>query len=70
MYACCHLSGVRLFVTLWTDYTAHQALLSMEFSRQEDWSRLPYPLPEIFLTRELIEPMSRVSCIDRQVLYH
>ena len=24
---------------------AHQAPLSMEFSRQEDWSRLPFPTP-------------------------
>ena len=35
------LSCVRLFVTLWT--VAHQAPLSMEFSRQEYWSGLPCP---------------------------
>ena len=34
------LSHVRLFVTLWT--VAHQAPPSMEFSRQEYWSGLPY----------------------------
>ena len=33
------LSRVRLFATPWT--VAHQALPSMEFSRQEYWSRLP-----------------------------
>ena len=33
-----------LFVTLWI--VAHQAPLSMEFSRQEDWSGLPFPSPE------------------------
>ena len=27
------------------DYTAHQAPLSMEFSRQEYWSGLPFPSP-------------------------
>ena len=32
-------SCVRLFATLWT--VAHQALLSMGFSRQEYWSGLP-----------------------------
>ena len=32
---------VQLFVTLWP--VACQALLSMEFSRQEHWSRLPCP---------------------------
>ena len=34
---------VQLFVTLWT--VAHQASLSMEFSRQEYWSGLPFPSP-------------------------
>ena len=33
------LSRVQLFVTLWT--VAHQAPLSMGFSRQEYWSGLP-----------------------------
>ena len=37
------LSHVRLFVTAWT--AAHQAPLSMEFSRQEYWSGLPCPAP-------------------------
>ena len=27
------------------DYVAHQVLLSMEFSRQEYWSGLPFPSP-------------------------
>jgi len=27
------------------DYIAHQTLLSMEFSRQEYWSGLPFPSP-------------------------
>ena len=34
---------VQLFVTPWT--VAHQALLSMGFSRQEYWSGLPFPSP-------------------------
>ena len=37
------LSRVRLFVTPWT--VARQAPLSMEFSRQKYWSRLPLPPP-------------------------
>ena len=52
------LSHVQLFVTLWT--VAHQASLSMEFSRQEYWSRLPFPT-----SRKLpdpgIEPASLAS---------
>ena len=38
------LSRVRLFATLRT--VAHQASLSIEFSRQEYWSGLPLPSPE------------------------
>ena len=37
------LSRVQLFATLWT--VARQAPLSMGFSRQEDWSGLPFPSP-------------------------
>ena len=40
---CESLSRVRLFVTPWT--VAHQAPLSMGFSRQEYWSGLPWPPP-------------------------
>ena len=40
---CCfsHLSHVQLFVTPWT--IIHQVPLSLRFSRQEYWSRLPFP---------------------------
>ena len=38
-----HFSHVWLFGTLGT--VARQAPLSMEFSRQEHWSRLPFPSP-------------------------
>ena len=37
------LSHVRLFATPWT--IAHQAPLSMGFSRKEYWSRLSFPSP-------------------------
>ena len=38
------LSRVRLFATPWT--VAYKAPLSMEFSRQEYWSGLPFPSPD------------------------
>ena len=38
-----HFSRVQLFATQWT--VAHQAPLSMGFSRQEHWSGLPCPPP-------------------------
>ena len=37
------LSHVQLFLSLWT--VAHEALLSMGFSRQGYWSVLPFPSP-------------------------
>ena len=37
------------FVTPWT--VAHQAVLAMEFSRQEYWSGFPFPSP-----RDLPDP--------------
>ena len=43
---CQLLSHVQLFVTLWT--VAHQAPLSMGFSRQEYWRELPFPSPGDF----------------------
>ena len=52
------LSGVRLFVTPWT--IACQAPLSMEFSRQEYWSMLPFPTPGN-LPNPRIKPISLAS---------
>ena len=49
------LSRVRLFATLWT--LARQDLLSMGLSRQEYWSKLPFP-PIGDLPDPTIEPMS------------
>ena len=43
MHAISCFSHVRLFATLWT--AARQAPLSMEFSRQEHCSGLPFPTP-------------------------
>ena len=51
------VSHVQLFATPWT--VAHQASPSMEFSRQEYWSRLPFPSPED-LPDPGIEPRSPV----------
>ena len=44
-----HFSRVRLFVIPWT--IVHQAPLFMGFSREEYWSRLPFPSPGVFLTQ-------------------
>ena len=61
------LSCVQLFETPWT--VAHQAPLSMEFSRHEYWSGLPF-LPPGYLPDPGIKHVSYVSCIDRWILYH
>ena len=48
----------------WT--AAHQAPLSMGFSRQEYWSGLPFPSPE-----DLPHPgINQVSCTERRTLYY
>ena len=52
----CVLSYVQLFATL----LACQALLSMEFPRQEYWSGLPFPPPGALSDPE-IEPVSPSS---------
>ena len=52
------LSHVQLFLTLWT--VARQAPLSMEFSRQECWSSLPFP-PAGDLPNPGMEPTSPES---------
>ena len=58
------LSHVQLFATSWI--AAHQVPLSIKFSRQEFWSRLPFPssgdLPHQGLKLGLLH------C--RQILYH
>ena len=51
VYVLSCFSRVQLFVTLWI--VACQAPLSMGFSRQQYWSRLPCPPPWIFQTQEL-----------------
>ena len=61
----CH---VLLFATLWT--VAHQGPLSMRFSKQEHWSRLPCPPPGD-LPNPGIKPTSLTFPVfGRCVLYH
>ena len=67
MYLCsCVFSHVQLFVTPWA--VAHQVPLSMEFSRQEYWSRLPFPSPGD-CPDPGIKPESHMSCIGWRILY-
>ena len=45
LLVCSSFSCVRLFATPWS--VACQVPLSMEFSRQEHWSGLPFPTPGV-----------------------
>ena len=54
-------SHVQLFVTLWT--VAHQAPLSMRFSKQVYWSGLPFPSPG-YLPNLGIKPWSSALQAD------
>ena len=62
LYVCCAVlscfSAVWLSATPWT--VARQASLSMGFSRQECWSRLPCPPPEDLPDPD-VEPRSLMS---------
>ena len=60
----CAFSCVQLFVTPRT--VAHQAPLSMECSKQNYCSGLPFPTLRIFLTHG---SLAWVSCIGKQILY-
>ena len=58
LWHACVLSHIQLFATPWT--VAHQAPLSVEFSKQENWSGLPFP-PPVDLTDPGVEPASLAS---------
>ena len=63
-----YFNCVRQFVTLWT--VAHQAPLSIRFSKQEYWSGFPCPPPGD-LPDPGIKPMSLISpTFGRRVFYH
>ena len=65
-YMLSHFSHVRPFVGPWT--VAHQAPLTMRFSRQEYWSGLLCPPSGISPTQQT--QISKVFCIGRRALYH
>ena len=54
-------SHVGLFETPWI--VAREALLSIEFSRQEYWRGLSFPSPDILPTQRLNVGVSRSMCI-------
>ena len=62
MHACIlsHFSHARLCVTLWT--VAHQVPLSLEFSRQEYWSTLPWQPTPVLLPGKSHGRRSLVGC--------
>ena len=70
-WACVHaqpLDRVQLFATPWA--VARQTSLSMEFSRQEYWSELPFPSPwDLPWLRDWTHVFC-VSCLGRWNLYH
>ena len=55
------------FETLWT--VAHQPPLSMEFSRQEYWCGLPFPLPQNH-PNPGIEPTFPSSSVGKEFAYN
>ena len=60
------LSYVQLLVTPWT--AAYQAPPSMGFSRQETWSGLPLPSPEMQET--LVQFLGREDPLEKGMVIH
>ena len=58
---------VRLFATPWT--VAFQASLPIEFSRQQQGSRVPFPTPGDHPNPGIKSMFSCVYCIGRRILY-
>ena len=68
---CMRAKSFQLCSTLCSPWTvAHQAALSMEFFRQEYWSKLSFLLPGDLPYTGVKPAFLHVSCICRQVLYH
>ena len=78
MYVCAQsLRCLQLFAILWT--IACQAPLSMEFSRQEYWNRLPFPIiaelpdpgiePESLMSPALIVPCANWETLSSRLLF-
>ena len=61
------VSLIQLFATPWT--VAHQAPLSMGFSRQGPWSGFPFPTQGIFPTQGL-NPCLLLLLLWQAILYH
>ena len=65
-----HIDFYVFVYYMYENFLACQAPLTVEFSRQEYCSELPFPTPGD-LPDPGIKPTSFTStCIDRQVLYH
>ena len=63
------LSHVQLFATPWT--VAHQAPLSVGFSRQEYWRGLPLPSPEKKMVVNYIHTKFTIfTALKRTVQWH
>ena len=58
------LSGIQIFVTQWT--TVPQTLLSIEFSRQEYWSGLPFS--DYYVTQLCLTFCEPMECIVHGIL--
>ena len=67
MCVCSVAQSSQLFVTPWT--VTHLAPLSMRFSMQEYWSRLPFP-PAGDLSNPGIKPASPAMQADSLPLSH
>ena len=70
IYSVCMLSCLVIWLFATPQTVAYQAPLSIEFFRQEYWSRLPFPTRGESSQSRDQNHISCISSIDRQILYH
>ena len=69
MYCCCWVaSRFWLCAAPWTVAPPNQAPLSMEFSRQEYWSRLPFPSPYLYVIEGVFKGSFESTCFSSVVI--
>ena len=61
LHVCMHAKSFQSFLTICDPMTlAHQAPLSMGFSRKEYWSELPFPFPYLVLVQKAESDFSQI----------
>ena len=69
-FTCVHAKSLQSSDFATPRTVAHQAPLTMRFSKQEYWSGVPCPPPGVLPNPGMESASLMYSCIGRRVLYH